>query len=329
MRSICIYKMWGIIALALLCGCTNPEIKVKEVRSRMAKNYHLHMNQHVAFLNSSLENVSATFNVDSTSAKTTIPNTSLKKILKKKLFSAIPSAIFQFELSSIGSANISLKQYNEVRNYTLLMMKDSLNIFIRYKDKKAVNLLVDTILSRYSKQFPVRNAYFYYKEQKEYAGTFLQFLGTENEGYCNDTNLLPGDCNWGYIFLSANGKSLFQFQCVGTDSIEYNIGNFERRNDTLVCSFKKAYSYLEKYDANTGVSISDPNEGKLSNKGGFTMKLLPCECLQYPFIIRYTNEGEGSDMLQTYVVKVATLKEQDDFIKSIKDIKAIAKMIKN
>jgi hypothetical protein len=59
------------------------------------------------------------------------------------------------------------------------------------------------------------------------------------------------------------------------------------------------------------------------------MKLLPCECLQYPFIIRYTNEGEGSDMLQTYVVKVATLKEQDEFIKSIKNIKAIAKMIKN
>jgi hypothetical protein len=321
--------MWGIIALVLLCGCTNPDIKVKEVKSRMAKNYHLHMNQHIAFLNSSLENVNVTFNADSTSAKTTTLNASLKKILRKKLFSAIPSAIFQFELSSVGNTSISLKQYSEVRNYTLQMMKDSLNIFIRYRDKKVVNLLVDTILARYSKQFPVRNAYSYYKEQKEYAGTFLQFLGTENEGYCNDMNLLPGDCNWGYIFLAANGKSLFQFQCVGSDSIVYNIGNFEKKNDTLVCVFNKTYSYPEMYDKNTGVSISNPNEGKLSNEGGFTMKLLPCECLQYPFVIRYTNEGEGSDMLQTYVVKVATLKEQDDFIKSIRDIKSIAKMIKN
>jgi len=326
MRTIHIIRILVFSAIVLLYGCTSP---VKEVKKRMAVNFHLHMNQHVASLNSSLEHINAVVYVDSINTKSVTPSNSLKNIIKKRSFRAIPSAIFQFELSSIGNSKVSLKQYNEVRKYMLQMMKDSLSIYIKYKDKMVVNLLVDKLLAYYSAQFPIKNTYSYYKEQREYAGIFLQFLETGNDGYCNDLNLLPGDCNWGYIFLSANGKSLFKFECIGSDSIQFNIGTFERKSDTLICNFKNAYSYLEKYDKNTGVSISNPNEGKISKDNGFILKLFPCECIQYPFIIRHINEEEGSGILQTYVVKIATFKEQDDFIKSIRDIKDIAKMIKN
>lgn len=326
MKATYIFRILFFAAITLLYGCTNP---VKEVKERMADNYHLHMNQYVALINSSLENVHSIVYVDSATKKTVSSSSSLKKIIKKKFFRAIPSAIFQFELSSIGNDKISLKQYNEARNYTLQIIKDSLNLHIRYKDKKVITSLVDSILTSYTEQFSVNIAYSYYKEQRDYSGTFLQFLETENEGYCNDNNLLPGDCNWGYIFLSANGKSVFKFECVGSDSIQYNVGNYEKKLDTLVCSFKNSYSYLENYDKNTGVSISNPNEGKMSKEGKFNLELLPCECIQYPFIIRYMNEEGGNNRLQTYVVKVATFKEQDNFIKSIRNIKVIAKMIKN
>lgn len=308
MKTNCIYKISIVIITLLLCGCTNH---ITEVKSRMANNYHLFMDQHVAAMNSSLQKISPA------------------KITKKKLFKAIPSAIFQFELSSIGNQKISLKQYNEVRNNTLQIIKDSLNLYIIYKDKETVKSLVDSILKLYSEQFPVKNAYSYYKEQREFAGTFVQFIEARNEGYCNEENLLPGDCNWGYIFLSANGKSLLQFQCVGSDSIRYDIGNYRMISDTLVCTFKNSYSYLEKYDSNTGVSISDPNDGKINPEKDFIIKLLSCECLQYPFIIKYTNEEDKEGIqIQTYVVKIATLKEQDDFIKLIRNIKPIANMIK-
>ena len=141
--------------------------------------------------------------------------------------------------------------------------------------------------------------------------------------------MLPGDCNWGYIFLSANDKSLLQFQCVGSDSVRYDIGDYRMKSDTLVCTFKNSYSYPEKYDSNSGVSISDHNDGKINPEKDFIIKLLPCECLQYPFIIKYINEEDKESVQQqTYVVKIATLKEQDDFIKSIRNIKPIANMVR-
>jgi len=39
-------------------------------------------------------------------------------------------------------------------------------------------------------------------------------------------------------------------------------------------------------------------------------------------------EDKESVQQQTYVVKIATLKEQDDFIKSIRNIKPIANMVR-
>ena len=324
MKAIHFFKLLAIALIALLYGCTSH---VKDVQERMTDNYHLYMNQQVASINSSLEEMHNTIYVDSGLKKGITLSGSLKTLLKKKFFKAIPSAIFQFELSSVGNNKISLKQYAIIRKSTVLIMKDSLKKYIVYTDKNIVNLLVDTLLFRYSEQFPVNNAFYYYKQQRELSGTFLQFVETENEGYCNEENILPGDCNWGYIFLATNGKSIFKLECVGSDSTQYNIGTFERKTDSLVCSFEKSYSYPEKYDPNTGVSISNPNEGKISD-GSFVVKLQHCQCIKYPFIIKHMNEEDGNSILQTYVVKVASLKEQDDFIKSIKNIKSISDILK-
>lgn len=328
MKTIYIFKLLALATVITTCGCTNHEKKVDDIKVRMNENYHLYMDQQVSFISVSLESVPSSYAGDTNTAAV-ISSKPLRKIINNKSFRTIPSAIFQYELSSIGSDLISIKQYDKIRQHTLKIVKDSLNQYIRYNNKKVINALVDSIITSYSELFPVKNAYSYYKEQKEYAGTFFQFLESENEDYCNDKNLIPGDCNWGYIFLAANGKSLFKFECVGSDSIQYNIGDYERKADTLVCTFKKSYSYMDKYDPSTGVSIANPNEGKTSKEGSFTLNMLPCECLQYPFIIRYLNEEEaGNSRLQTYVIKIASFKEQDDFIKSIKNITAIAQLMK-
>jgi len=324
MKAIHLFKILIAGGIGIFYGCNSHS---KDVRERMADNYHLYMNQQVASLNSSLEEMHNTIYVDSGLSKGITLSGSLKNLLKKKFFKAIPSAIFQFELASIGNSKISKEQYAGIRKSTVQMMKDSLSKYIVYKDKNIVTLLVDSLLHRYVSQFPVNNAFYYYKQQRDLSGTFLQFLETDNEGYCNEKNIIPGDCNWGYIYLCTNGKSIFKFECVGSDSTQYNIGTFEKKADTLICSFEKSYSYLEKFDPATGVSISNPNEGKVG-EGAFVVKLQHCQCIKYPFIIRHINEEAGNGMMQTYVVKVATLKEQDDFIKSIKNIKPLSDMMK-
>lgn len=323
-----ILKSVVIAGIVLAYGCTDQKEQMNQIKRQMSEKYHLYMDQHVAFISVSLEKALLPLE-NSTDTKQILSSDLIKKIISNKSFKIIPSAIFQYELASLGNELVSIKQYNKIREHTIQLMKDSLNNQIRYMNRNVVNTMVDTIINSFSDLFPLKYAYSYYKEQKDYAGTFLLFMESENENYCNDKNLIPGDCNWGYIFLAANGNSLFKFECVGSDTIQYNIGTFEDRADTLVCSFKKSYTYPEKYDPNTDVSISNPNEGDISSSGSFILKLQPCECMQYPFVIKYSNEEEpGISRLQTYVVKVASFKEQDDFIKSIKAIKVVSQMIK-
>lgn len=264
------------------------------------------------------------------------PFNELRELIRQHYFVKIPASMFQLELASIGNEEITLDQFKEIRRNTLQLFRDSINAGFPNIKNELKKVFTDNLIESFSNQFPVNDSYEVYKKQLGFSGMLLQFMSATNENYCNFSNMLEGDCNWGYIYITDEGKAIYDYHCMGVDSIRYFIGEIDSENNTLKCKFSKKYSFKnsdgdifseDSEDASASEKV-DPNSGVLSDIKEFDIDLLNCDCAQYPFIIKEKNEKDnGNDSIQTYVIKHASLQEQLDFVQHIKTIKTISDKI--
>lgn len=259
--------------------------------------------------------------------KTTINK--MDSVSRARYFYTLPEMIFQLEKEAIGKNKISIEQYKNIRTYTLQNIKDSLMTNIYCDNQEWKNDLIGNIMTAFSDQYPVNKAYDYIVANQKYSGLLLQFIASTNDSYSSYDNILPGDCNWGYIFMSSNDDVIYRFECFGADSIDYKIGTIKEAKDKVVCQFKYQYSHpaTDIYDENSESIDILANKGVITKLKNDKVELLPTEYSQWISIIKSVHELQnGNQETYTYVVKIASIEEYNRFVGDIKRIKEIDKL---
>lgn len=250
----------------------------------------------------------------------------MDSIARARYFITLPEKIFQLEKDIIGRDKISIDQYKEIRAFTLQSVKDSLLANVECEDSEWRNSLIENVMSSVSNQYPVNNTYKYICNNQRFAGTLLQFMAISNQNYCSYDNMLPGDCNWGYIFISDDDKVIYRFECFGADSIEYKFGECKEGRDNVICHLKKSYTHLapDIMSENQNPIEELAKEGIIKKLKDEKIELLPTDCTQWIFIFKEVYDLEnGNQDTQTYAVKIASLEEYNRFVNDIKHIDEI------
>lgn len=255
----------------------------------------------------------------------------MDSITRARYFVTLSEKVFQLELFAIGNQTISLEQFKEVRTHTLQSVRDTLTTTIQYEDDKLKTGLINNIITAFSNQYPVNESYKYIFDNHEYSGTLLKFMAASNDSHCLYDDILPGDCNWGYIFITNNKKVIRRFECFDADTIEYEIGSFQAGKNEKQCLFKKSYAYLASSMNNEDSTLDEEfiNKGIVKKIENGKIELIPSECSQFPFTIRTTYEVEnGNNEVHIDVLKIASLEEYNQFIKDIQSIRILSKLFK-
>lgn len=247
----------------------------------------------------------------------------MDSIARMRYYIDLPEKIFQLELFAIGDKKISIDQYKEIRSYTINSTKESLIENISCKEKEWKLELIDIIMDQFKNLFPINDSYNHIIDNQKHSGMLYKFMASTNVNYCDYKNMLPGDCNWGYIFIDNNKNVISRFECLDADFIEYKIGKLNNKKGKKICELNKSFVFPapDIFDENS-LSIDElMKQGIMSKIEKKSIELLPSDCSQYTSIIKMSYELEnGNEEIQTFVVKTASLKEYYEFRDDIRKI---------
>ena len=140
--------------------------------------------------------------------------------------------------------------------------------------------------------------------------------------------MLPGDCNWGYIFIAHDKTVISRFECFDADSIEYKIGKLNDKKEIQICELNKSYTFpAPDMESENSLPVEELSKQVVMKKlKNDNIELLPSDCPQYVSILKTPYELEnGNQEIQTFVVKIASLEEYYQFVNDVKGIRDILK----
>lgn len=251
----------------------------------------------------------------------------MDSVARARYFITLPERIFQLEKDIIGRGKISIDQYKEIRTFTLQSVKDLLLANIECGDLEWRNGLIDNVISSFSNQYSVNDAYKYICDNQRYAGVLLQFMSAPNENYC-DFDDIGNDC--GYLFISDDDIVIKHSEYAGADTLDYQVGKLKESRDKFICEFSRLFAYPTGINDQIPPSFEDQiKRGAMEKIKKERLELLETDCSQYIFKFKISYElPNGNQESIPYVVKIASLEEYNNFVNDIKRIDEINNLFK-